>query len=231
MTAAASGPGARIRSLMADEPDRRTAAQMLWRTAVMGVRGLLTNASCTWPPRPVLRGRRVLLHNRHRITVGPWSVLEDDAQIQGRSLDGIHLGARVSVGRGAQIRPSGFYGRAPGRGLVVGDDSNIGPMNYIGCSASIAIGRRCLLGPNVNIFTEWHEFEHSDAPIKAQGVGAEPVVLEDDCWVGAGSIILPGVVVGRGAVVAAGSVVTADVPPRSLVAGVPALVKRRLDGG
>ncbi|MDJ0769198.1 MAG: acyltransferase [Ilumatobacter sp.] len=226
-----SGPAGRVRALFADEPDRRTAVQMLLRTLVMAARGMLTNASCSWPPRPVLRGRRVQLLNRHRISIGPWSVLEDDAQIQGRSTGGIRLGARVSVGRGAQIRPSGFYGRSPGRGLVVGDDSNIGPMNYVGCSETITIGARCLLGPNVNIFTEWHEFEDAGEPIKAQGVGAEPVVLEDDCWIGAGSIILPGVVVGRGAVVAAGSVVTHDVPPRTLVAGVPAAVKRSLAAG
>jgi acetyltransferase-like isoleucine patch superfamily enzyme len=218
-----------VRALLGDEADLRTAAQMLARTLAMLVRGGLTNASCAWPPRPVLRGRRVRLLNRHRITIGTWSVLEDDAQIQGRSIDGVHLGDRVSVGSGAQIRPSGFYGRAPGRGLRIGDDSNVGPMNYIGCSELITIGRRCLLGPNVNIFTEWHEFDQPDSPIKAQGVGAEPVVLDDDCWIGAGSIILPGVVVGQGAVVAAGSVVTRDVAPRTLVAGVPAVTKRALD--
>jgi len=55
------------------------------------------------------------------------------------------------------------------------------------------------------------------------------VVIEDDCWIASNSVILAGVTIGKGSVVAAGSVVTHDVPPFSIVAGVPArLIKNRL---
>ena len=55
------------------------------------------------------------------------------------------------------------------------------------------------------------------------------VKIEDDCWIAANSIILAGVTIGKGSVVAAGSVVTTDVPPYSVVGGVPArLIKKRL---
>lgn len=56
-----------------------------------------------------------------------------------------------------------------------------------------------------------------------------PVIIGDYCWIGAKSTILPGVTIGECSVVAAGSVVTKDVPPHSLVAGVPAVVKKELD--
>jgi len=53
-----------------------------------------------------------------------------------------------------------------------------------------------------------------------------PVHIEDNVWIGAGAVILPGVRIGRGSIVAAGAVVREDVPPGALVAGVPAKVKR-----
>jgi len=57
----------------------------------------------------------------------------------------------------------------------------------------------------------------------------KPVTIEDDAWIGAAAIILPGVVVGRAAIIGAGAVVTSSVPPFTIAAGVPAKVVRRLD--
>lgn len=58
---------------------------------------------------------------------------------------------------------------------------------------------------------------------------SKPVIIEDNVWVGAGSIILPGVTIGKGSVIAAGSVVTRDVPKHTVVAGVPAKVVKQLE--
>jgi acetyltransferase-like isoleucine patch superfamily enzyme len=62
-----------------------------------------------------------------------------------------------------------------------------------------------------------------------QGITAEGIVIEDDVWLGAGAIITDGVRVGRGAVVAAGAVVTQDVPPHTVVGGVPARVIKAIE--
>ena len=67
--------------------------------------------------------------------------------------------------------------------------------------------------------------------MKEQGVTRQFVVIEDDCWIASHSVILAGVTVGRGSIVAAGSVVTTDVPPYSIVAGVPARVIRPRQAG
>jgi acetyltransferase-like isoleucine patch superfamily enzyme len=64
-------------------------------------------------------------------------------------------------------------------------------------------------------------------PIRGQDLTFAPVVIEDGAWIGAGSIILPGVTIGEGAVVGAGSVVTKDVPPMAVAVGNPAQVIRQ----
>ncbi|MGE0014798.1 MAG: sugar O-acetyltransferase [Candidatus Methanomethylophilaceae archaeon] len=87
-------------------------------------------------------------------------------------------------------------------------------------SNSITLGDYVMVGPNVTIITP----DHSRDPQRRRAVGtvSRPVVIEDDAWIGAGSIILPGITVGKGSIVGAGSVVTRDVTAGTTVAGNPA---------
>ena len=117
-----------------------------------------------------------------------------------------------------------MYGGSIGAGLIVGDNSNIGPGAYIGCTGLITIGNNVMMSPGVSIYAENHNFSDSTLPMKEQGVTVSFVTIEDDCWIAANSVILAGVTVGKGSVVAAGSIVTKDVPPYSVVAGNPAQV-------
>jgi len=73
-----------------------------------------------------------------------------------------------------------------------------------------------------------HVFDDPTRPILEQGLRAFGITIEDDAWIGAGAIILDGVRIGRGAVVGAGAVVTRDVAPHTVVAGVPARLVRRI---
>ena len=75
-----------------------------------------------------------------------------------------------------------------------------------------------------------HAFADSTRSFVEQGITAEGIAIEDDVWIGSGAIITDGVRVGQGAVVAAGAVVTEDVPPHAVAAGVPARVVREIDG-
>ncbi len=166
-----------------------------------------------------------VLHGRHLRTGRQFS-MEEGSMIIALSKRGIVFGERCTVGRFAYIAPTNPLLGEPGEGLKVGDHSNIGPYSYIGCSGFIEIGSNVMMGPRVNLMSENHEFARTDIPMKSQGVKREFIKIEDDVWIGVNSTILASVTVGRGAIIAAGSVVTKDVPPMTIVAGVPSRVIR-----
>jgi acetyltransferase-like isoleucine patch superfamily enzyme len=110
--------------------------------------------------------------------------------------------------------------------LVIEDGAWIGEGTFVHAAGGIRIGRNVGIAPGVSIISSTHAEEGRDVPILHAGIHLAPVVLDDDCDLGVGSIVLPGVTVGRGAQVGAGAVVTRDVPPYAVVAGVPARVLR-----
>ena len=174
-------------------------------------------------------GKNVAIRYPKKLHLGNQVIIEDGAEINCLASNGMHLGDRVSIGKYAIVRPSNIYGGSIGEGLVMGNNSNIGPYNYIGCSGKITIGDNVMLAPRVSIYAENHVFDNPNITIKAQGVSKMEVVIEDDCWIAANAVILAGVTIGKGSVVAAGSVVNEDVPAFSVVAGVPArVIKSRL---
>ena len=102
--------------------------------------------------------------------------------------------------------------------LEFGDQVDVGEFTHIRANGGIRIGSRVLIAANVTITTRAHPVELPRWSVTKDA----PIVIEDDVWIGAGAVLLPGVTIGKGAVVAAGAVVTASVDPFTVVAGVPA---------
>ncbi len=169
-------------------------------------------------------GKGVNVTGAQHLTLGSKVKIEDFAELQCRATRGVVLGDGVTIGRNASIRPSSYYGHQAGEGLTVGAGSCIGALSWIGASGHVTIGVDVLMGPRVTILPENHVFDSLSLPIKSQGVDRRRVVIEDDCWIGAGATVLAGVRIGRGSIVAAGAVVARDVAPRTIVGGVPARV-------
>lgn len=90
----------------------------------------------------------------------------------------------------------------------------------------VTIGNNVFCGPGVQIYTATHPL---DAIPRRSKENAKPITIGDDCWLGGGAIICPGVTIGKGCVIGAGSVVTKDIPDNSLAVGNPAAVIRKLN--
>ena len=136
-----------------------------------------------------------------------------------------------------EVRPPGLV--LGGVGLVGPvEDNQPGLAGADGVDVRVAAGGRDAgvddlahhvhLAQGITVSALNHNFADPLRRIDEQGVTTRPIVIEDDVWIGANSVVLPGVRIGRHSVVAAGAVVTCDVPAGSLVAGVPAVVKKRI---
>ena len=110
--------------------------------------------------------------------------------------------------------------------VIIGDHTRIGLHNTI--IGPVEIGNNVNLAQGITVTALNHNFSDINKRIDEQGVSTNPVTIEDDVWVGANAVILPGVTIGEHCVVAAGAIVTKDVPPHSLVAGVPAKVIKKI---
>lgn len=134
----------------------------------------------------------------------------------------LRLGRRVKLnGRPVPIELVALSGAE----LCIGDGTSINRGVSICAQRSIRIGRDCGIGNDVLIFdTDFHT-----ADDLARVPEAAPVTIGDGVWLAARSIVLKGVTIGDGAVVSAGSVVATNVPPHTLVGGVPARIIRRLE--
>lgn len=90
----------------------------------------------------------------------------------------------------------------------------------------IIIGENCMIGPYVVIRSADHIFKDISRPMREQGHIYGNIIIEDDCWIGSHVTITKNVKIGKGSVIGANSVVTKDIPPYSVVMGVPARVVR-----
>jgi acetyltransferase-like isoleucine patch superfamily enzyme len=142
---------------------------------------------------------------------------------------GIEVGENTLLMHHAELHVYNFR-NLPHAFIRIGRDSLIGEFNVLRGQGGISIGDRVYTSPFVQLAAVNHVFADPGRPFVEQGITAEGIVVEDDVWIGAGAILTDGVRVGKGAVVAAGAVVTSDVPPHTVVAGVPAKVIKAIRG-
>lgn len=162
-----------------------------------------------WYLRKADLGRRVRVTGRPRVVVGPGSQLRVAERVQLYSSP-----ARLELAS------------HDGGVLQIGPRTLVNHGTSIAAAARVTIGADCHIGPHCMIMdSAYHEL---DPERRLERPTPQPVTIEDNVWLAARVIVLPGVTIGRDAAVAAGSVVATDVAPRTLVGGVPAKLIRQL---
>jgi maltose O-acetyltransferase len=139
------------------------------------------------------------------------------------------------VGDGVWIEPPFFCDY--GAHISIGEDTFVNVNCVFLDSAEIRIGKQVLVGPGVQLITVTHPLHANERIVPAGRRGPEqapyrtharPIVVGDGVWLGAGSIVMPGVTIGANTVIGAGSLVTTDIPADSLAFGQPCRVQRPL---
>lgn len=130
-----------------------------------------------------------------------------------------------SCGEDVNIEQGAWFGS--GRGIEVGDRSGIGKDARL--LGPVTIAADVMMGPSCILLASTHAYTSVAVPMNRQGMGKKQrILIEDDVWIGAASVILPGIRLGQGSIIAAGAVVTRDVDPYTVVGGNPArFIKKR----
>jgi len=177
-----------------------------------------------------LRQRAALARHRRVARLHADARVQKDGWIHNLS----HQPERIRIGAGSVIRGELLIFPDAGQ-IEIGDWSYVGPGSCIWSSQSVRIGNCCLISYQVSIHdTNSHSVDPAKRreqfraismtghPAMTPDVRAEPIIIEDDVWIGFGATVVKGVTIGRGAIVASGSLVARDVAPFTIVAGRPA---------
>lgn len=177
----------------------------------------------------VFIGKYTRFEHPYMIQAGNGLIIEDFVHINALSHEGICFGNNVTVAKYTSLVCSGVIANK-GIGITIGNNSAIGAQSFLGGQGGITIGNDVIMGPGVRIFSENHNYDHPEIPIRLQGESRKGVTIGNDCWIGAGSTILDGVVIEDGCIIAAGSVVTKNIEKNSIAAGIPAkIIKKRIE--
>lgn len=135
--------------------------------------------------------------------------------------ENIIIGSNVYIGHNTILK--GYYKNI----MEIGDNTWIGQNCFFHSAGGLKIGENVGIGPMVKIITSQHFMEPINTPVLFNDVSFEEVVIENDSDIGVGTIILPGVKIGKGSIVGAGAVVTKNVPPYVISVGSPAKILKK----
>jgi len=179
-------------------------------------------------PRSARIGSHVIVRNPARISLGARTYIDSFVHLEGISE---HPQGGIILGEGNYVHNFCVISATYSGYVRTGRDCSFNPATQIFGAGGVEIGDNVLVGGMAAIIGYSHGFDERSIPISQQPITAQGIRIGSDVWIGAHATVLDGITVGDGAIVGAGSVVTHDVPPHTVVAGVPARVLRRRGAG
>jgi acetyltransferase-like isoleucine patch superfamily enzyme len=137
----------------------------------------------------------------------------------------VRISRNVFIGDGVRMK-AGFSGK-----IIIGENSYVHDYSFIFAHKSLSIGKNTLISPNVFITDFDHKLPHERYKHllgSEKGYESKQVSIGDNVWIGANSVILPGVTIGNNTVIGAGSVVTKSISPSVIAVGNPARIIRKI---
>ena len=170
------------------------------------------------PYPPSKAGERLVVHPT--ATISPWAHIEF---VEGWKRGGLPLNPneKITIGERSNIGAYVWL-RSYGDGITMGADCTMHPYSMI--QGPVTLGDGVRIGPHAVLHASEHIFSTRSVPIHKQGVTCQGITVCPDVYIGANVTILDGITVGQGVILAAGTVVTKDIPPYTMAAGVPAKV-------
>ena len=124
---------------------------------------------------------------------------------------------KIDIGQGCVFLPYSKVTVDMAGDLSIGKGTVINSYSSINCMEKITIGENCLFGEGVRLYDQNHVFKDAALPIKFQGFKTAPIIIGNNCWLGANVIVLKGVAIGDNCIIAAGTVVSENVPANMIV--------------
>lgn len=177
--------------------------------------------------RNVAFGRNITIRHPHKIKIGDNCIIDENCVLDAKGEDprGIEMGSNCVLSRNNILSCKGGY-------IKLGEGTNIAQNSLVHSERAVEMGRNTLVASYVYFVGGGnHDFSRTDLPIIQQpSLSRGGIFIEDNCWFGAGVIVLDGSRIGRDCVIAAGAVVNSDLPPYSIAVGMPAkVVRNRLE--
>ena len=173
--------------------------------------------------RGVIFGRNIVLRQPNKILLGDDIIIDDDCLLdaKGEGNQGITIGNMVTIGRFSSIV-------CKNADITIGSHVNIGSTVKIitANQGKIVIGNSVDIGSGCHFSGGSYDYSDPDVLPSSRRLETQGITVEDLAWVGVGVIVLDGVTIGTKSIVGAGAVVTKDIPPNCIAAGVPAEVKK-----
>jgi len=162
-------------------------------------------------------GRGVTFRHPGKVSIGEGTAIDDGCVLDARGVeDGpFTIGREVIIARGTALTSKTAEGS-----IEIGDHCTIGKNCILSSTSGIQIGAHVAIAGDCYFGGGRYRTERTDVPMLEQGLYTKgPVVIEDDCWIGAGACVLDGITIGQGSIIGAGTVVHRDVPEYTTVIG------------
>jgi acetyltransferase-like isoleucine patch superfamily enzyme len=173
--------------------------------------------------RNVTFGRNITIRHPHKIKIGDNCIVDENCVLDAKGDDarGIELGNNCVLSRNNILSCKGGY-------IKLGDGTNIAQNSLVHSEVAVEMGKNTLVASYVYFVGGGnHDFSRTDVPVIQQpSLSRGGIFIEDNCWFGAGVIVLDGSKIGRDCVIGAGAIVNSDLPAYSLAVGTPARVLR-----